>query len=265
MRNLKRSLNEAWRETIRGIFAAGFETSPRGKLTRELLQHTVCVDMRYPVLSVAKRQLSYRFMAAEAFWILSGDDTVGGIAPWNPRIAEFSDNGETFFGAYGPKIVSQLDYVINKLRTDSDSRQAGLTIWRECPPETKDVPCTVAAFVNIRNGKLNVHVFMRSSDAWLGLPYDVFNFSMLGHLICAKLNNSTTKPISPGVLYLTAASCHLYSYNWEDARVCSSAQDDGVYAPTPQPLYHDPDHLMQTLQMLRDTSKGDAMRWWEVK
>lgn len=256
------SLNEAWRMTVNNILMNGFEVSPRGKLTKELPQHTVTVDMRYPVLTFKDRSLSYRFMAAEAFWILSGDDTVAGIAPWNSRIAEFSDDGERFFGAYGPKIVSQLDYVIDKLTSDQDSRQAGLTIWRECPPQTKDVPCTIAAFANIRGGKVNIHVFMRSSDVWLGLPYDVFNFSMLGHLICAHLNNRNLE-VEPGTLYLTAASSHLYEPNWEDARLCAGGlQPTG--AETPEMLYRDPVHLMQTLQLLRDTRPGDPLRWWEV-
>lgn len=258
------TLDNAWKGTILSILSHGLEVSPRGKLTKELPQHTVAVGMRYPVLTVKDRSLSYRFMAAEAFWILSGDDTVAGIAPWNSRIAEFSDNGETFFGAYGPKIVSQLDYVVEKLVADPDSRQAGLTIWRECPPQTKDVPCTVAVFANIRQGKLNIHVFMRSSDVWLGLPYDAFNFSMLGHLICAKLNNKAINgTVEPGTLFLTAASSHLYEPNWEDARLCAGGLHP-VGAETPEQLYYDPVHLMEVLQMLRDTRPGDQLRWWEV-
>lgn len=258
------TLDNAWKGTILSILSHGLEVSPRGKLTKELPQHTVAVSMRYPVLTIKDRSLSYRFMAAEAFWILSGDDTVAGIAPWNSRIAEFSDNGETFFGAYGPKIVSQLDYVVEKLVADPNSRQAGLTIWRECPPQTKDVPCTVAIFANIRQSKLNIHVFMRSSDVWLGLPYDAFNFSMLGHLICAKLNNlAIPGTIEPGTLFLTAASSHLYEPNWEDARLCAGGLHP-VGVETPEQLYYDPVHLMEVLQMLRDTRPGDQLRWWEV-
>ena len=256
------TVSEAWKKTIIAILTYGLETSPRGKLTKELLQHTVVVNMRYPVLGIKDRSLSYRFMAAEAFWILSGDDTVIGIAPWNGRIAEFSDDGERFFGAYGPKIAAQLNYVIDKLVADPHSRQAGLTIWRECPPQTKDVPCTVAAFANVRDGKVNIHVFMRSSDAWLGLPYDAFNFSMLGHLICAHLNSRGLKA-APGLLYLTAVSSHLYEYNWGDAYRCVDAIET-TNAETPERLFQDPVHLMEVLRLLRDTRPGDQLRWWEI-
>jgi thymidylate synthase len=259
------SFNNVWAGTVQAILTGGQEVSPRGKLTKEIPQHTVAVPMRQPVLTIKDRMLNYRFMAAEAYWILSGDDSVAGIVPWNSRIAAFSDNGETFFGAYGPKIISQLDYVVNKLKTDPDSRQAGLTIWRENPTETKDVPCTVAIFANLRGRFLNIHVFMRSSDVWLGLPYDVFNFSMLGHLICSRLNidDQLDRLIEPGTLYLTAASSHLYEPNWEDARKCVSVNSLSTNGASPSALYLKEDTLMGMLKELRDTKPGDLLRWWE--
>ncbi len=275
--------SRTWLHAINDILTNGDLVSPRGKRTKEMPQRTIEVDMRRPVLRVPDRSLNYRFMAAEAFWILSGDDRVETIAPYNSRITEFSDDGERFFGAYGPKIQTQLPYIVEKLLADNDSRQAGLTIWRECPPQTKDVPCTVAIFFAIRGGKLNVHVFMRSSDVWLGVPYDVFNFSMLGHLVCGLLNEHVEPVpvvenhqltiehnvpkrypyISPGALFLTAASSHLYETNWDDAKLCLAAEP--LEQPeTPKLLWTDPHHLMDELEVLRDTRPGDPRRWWEA-
>jgi thymidylate synthase len=258
------NFSRTWLNAINDILTDGDLVSPRGKVTREIPQRTMVVDMRHPVLRVPDRSLSYKFMAAEAFWILSGDDRVETIAPYNSRIKDFSDDGERFFGAYGPKIKAQLPYIVEKLLADEDSRQAGLTIWRECPPQTKDVPCTVAIFFNIRNGKLNANVFMRSSDVWLGVPYDVFNFSMLSHLVCGLLNEHRpmTGLVSPGKLYLTAASSHLYETNWADAKLCL-ASDILKQPETDILLWNDAAHLMKVLAALRDSKVGDELRWWE--
>lgn len=253
-----------WLETINDILTNGGLIWPRGMLTMEIPQHTITVNMRRPVLRVPSRNLNYKFMAAEAFWILSGDDRVETIAPYNSRIANFSDDGEHFFGAYGPKIAAQLPYIIEKLIADKNSRQAGLTIWRESPPQTKDVPCTVAIFFAIRNNKVNAHVFMRSSDAWLGAPYDVFNFSMLSHLVCGLLNEHRllSDAVSPGKLFLTAASSHLYEVNWDVAKLCLGSEV--LEQPeTDILLWNDPRHLMETLAALRETKVGDPLRWWE--
>lgn len=260
------SFSETWVETLQTILTSGREVLPRGAKTREILHHTVEVNMRKPVLRVPERGLSYRFMAAEAFWILSGDDRVATIAPYNDRIASFSDDGERFFGAYGPKIRDQLHYVIEKLEADEDTRQAGLTIWRECPPQTKDVPCTVAIFFNIRQRLLNCHVFMRSSDVWLGLPYDVFNFSMLGHYVCGQLNTvrRARDVVAPGQLFLTAASSHLYATNYDAAGVCVNSYRPYDQIETPELLWVSPWTLMETLKEIRGSERGAACRWWEV-
>jgi thymidylate synthase len=41
-------------------------------------------------------------------------------------------------------IKQQLDYVVEALVKDNDSRQAVLTIWRPSPAPSKDIPCTVS-------------------------------------------------------------------------------------------------------------------------
>jgi len=260
-------LTSAWITTMNDIFHWGDEVAPRGKLTLELPQYTSVIDMRKPVVTSPERSLSYRFMAAEAYWILTGDNRVATIAPYNSRIAEFSDDGETFFGAYGPKIMEQLPGVVARLQQDPNTRQAGLTIWRENPPATKDVPCTVALWFQLRRGKLNCHSFMRSNDVWLGLPYDAFNFSMLAHLVCAELNSyNEDTVVEPGVLFHTAASSHLYDINWADAKTCIQAVGTvPEQNPTPAELYINQVQLMTTLKDLRESRKGDPIRWWELQ
>lgn len=266
-------MNAVWLDQLGNIMSGGDTVSPRGKETRELLHSTVTVDMRQPVLTVPERKLNYQFMAAEAYWILSGDNTVDGIAPWNKHIGQFSDDGVTFAGAYGPRINHQLDYVIDKLREDPDTRQAGLTIWTPNPAPSKDIPCTVAIWFQIRGtGRirdLNVSVFMRSSDVWLGLPYDVFNFSMLGYLVAATLN-STNKDgmiVLPNYLNLTAVSSHLYAANFEAAAdVLRSSLRHGAYRDghtVPSWMHNDPQLTMTTLLKLRDSKPGDEIRWWD--
>lgn len=259
------SLTDAWMYHVDQILNEGVAVAPRNQPTLELRQHTICFDAQRPVLKIPSRKLSYQFMAAEAYWILSGDDRVETIAPYNSRIAEFSDDGERFFGAYGPKIVGQLEYVIKKLIEDPNTRQAGLTIWRENPPATKDYPCTIAIFFNIRNRGLNVHVFMRSNDVWLGLPYDAFNFAMLGHLVCAHINETRLSDnfVSPNLVYVTAASSHLYLINRDDAIECLKTPKTDIQPPTPRSLWQDSAMCLDWLRTLRDTKPGAIERWWE--
>ena len=209
---------EAWLHLLQEVLEKGREVSPRGKKTLEIPCSTVVIDMTRPVVNVRERKLGYRFMCAEAAWILSGDDRVETIRPYSPQIASFSDDGVKFFGAYGPKFREQLDYVVGTLVEDTNSRQAVFNIWRENPPRSKDTPCTLSCAFMIRGGKLETYVTMRSNDIWLGTVYDVFNASMWSAYVALSINaayrkKGSNQSLELGDLYHTALSRHIYEEN----------------------------------------------------
>lgn len=242
--------NTEWQAALSALMQGGQSVSPRGIPCRELLGYQTVIPMNDPVVTIPQRKLGYKFMAAEAYWILSGDNRVATIAPYSKKIAQFSDDGKTFFGAYGPKIHEQLDYVTHKLRDDPYSRQAVINIWRENPPQTKDVPCTISVQWLIRDGKLHCIDTMRSSDIILGWPYDVFNFSMMSLWICCVLRTAYGLKLRLGNLYLTAGSLHLYESDEAVARQCI------------QTLYVPKSHVHHTLDYgAEHWAPGDVFLW----
>ena len=118
-----KTMNQAWADQVKLLaLKPTFITQPRGQATMEVIGAQVCVDMNHPVLSVESRELGYKFMAAEAWWILSGRDDVESIKPYSKDIEKFSDDGVKFFGAYGPKIRDQVNHVVKSLYQDPASR-----------------------------------------------------------------------------------------------------------------------------------------------
>jgi thymidylate synthase len=227
----------AWRNLLHRIMEHGTEVSPRGQLTKEIL-HTnlVQVDMARPVVMTPERKLNYRFMCAEALWILNGSNRLEPLARFIKRFEQYSDDGVTLFGAYGPPIAAQIDYVAQALLDDRETRQAVLTIWRQNPPKSKDIPCTVAMSFSIRHNMLHQHVYMRSSDAWLGIPYDMFSFSMVGLTLASyyndairKLETCNLRYVTPGVLSISMTSSHLYERDFEQVKLI-------LDSPCPQPV-----------------------------
>jgi thymidylate synthase len=183
--------------------------------------------MSHPTIMSKSRKLGYKFMVAEAYWILTGKNTVADISPYSKQISRFSDDNIYFSGAYGPKVVDQFTYVVDSLWNDCHCRQAVINIWRENPRGSKDIPCTLSLQFIIRDSRLNCVATMRSSDAWLGWVYDVFNFSMISAHVRQMLMGRDQEAISkrPGVepkyanlilgdLILTAGSQHLYDSDY---------------------------------------------------
>jgi thymidylate synthase len=118
--------------------------------------------------------------------------------------------------------------VHRKLRDDPDTRQAVITLWdpaldRHDPQPKRDYPCTVMLHFMIRGGKLTLRVHMRSNDVWLGLPYDVFQFTQLQLTLARALG------IEAGDYVHQASSLHLYE------RDLTAVSDLHPPAPDAQP------------------------------
>ena len=253
-----RAMDLVWLRLLRDVVKHGANVRPRGQLTKELLSSLIIVDMTRPILTIVERKMGYRFMCAEAAWLLSGDDRVATIAPYAPMISKFSDNGRTFFGAYGPKLRSQLNFVIKTLKADRDSRQAVINIWRENPPKTRDFPCTLSCQFMIRDNTLHAFVTMRSSDVWLGVVYDVPSMSMWAAYVLLSLKDETLKL---GNLYQVAASRHLYERNFDSAQKCLDKMTIGFqYAPFDSSEFKTPTDLINHLWKLARCEKTKH-RW----
>jgi thymidylate synthase len=224
MRLEKRTFGLLWQDLVRELFEAP-ESSPRGMKVREMTNVNIVIEhARHNVLVHPVRRLSYKFMVAEWLWIWFGREDVATIEQYNPHIAQFSDNGVDFNGSYGPPIERQWPYVRKLLEDDPDSRQAIISIYRQPQGPTKDVPCTISLQFLIRSGELHTIATMRSSDVWLGLPYDTFNFSMFGNILAAQLG------VSQGSLSFNLGSSHLYERDFEKAEaICGDV--DTIQSP----------------------------------
>lgn len=245
---------QTWLSLVRLILTDGQTQFPAGKETREVLNCSSSWSMVRPEIGVFARKLSKAFMYGEAAWILAGSNEVKNIAPFNKRISQYSDDGFTFFGAYGPKVAKQLPYVVQALKEDPSTRRAVLNIWRESPRLTKDYPCTLSLQWLIRDDQLLCFDTMRSSDIWWGVPYDVFNMSVISYVIWQELRETYPK-LQLGHLYLTACSQHLYSDFYQ------SAQNIIEEADRPGTVSH---HLGPNLIELLDLSdKKQAVNWRE--
>jgi len=195
--------------------------------TIEIVGDTIVCDMNCPVVTWTKRKVSFKYMTAEAAWILSGSNLVADIVPYNERLLKYSDDGLTFFGAYGPKVIGQINYIIETLAQDPSSRRAVLNIWRENPPVGKDTPCTLSAQFLIRNNTLDTVVTMRSSDVWLGLPYDIFTFSMIAGFVFLKLRSAGLKLSGLGSITNFAGSRHLYQQDVDKIKELKFIEEPG--------------------------------------
>lgn len=149
-------------------------TNPRARLSRSAARSTVVSAL------------------GELCWYLRGSDDVAHISYYVPQYQREAIDGR-LLGAYGPRLFEpsgsgQLHRVIDILKQKPDSRQAVVQLFdaRDLG-RTKDVPCTCTLQFLLREGQLELIVHMRSNDAFLGLPHDLFAFTMLQELVARSV------------------------------------------------------------------------------
>lgn len=242
----------------------GYFHSPRGLGTRELIGYTTTVNMQYPLVTWIERKLNYKFMVAEALWILEGRNDLESVGQYCKKYHEYSDDGMTLTGAYGPPFVEQVRYVVDALKKDNQSRQAVMTMWRQNPRDSKNIPCTIALQFMLRDELLHTNVFMRSSDAWLGWPYDVFCFTMMTLHVSLCLNGQDL-----GNLTIFAGSQHIYEENMARAIVVRDCDENRMNIPmiTHGLIYPDDikNNLRHILACSHNTIKHQFFKYlWEL-
>lgn len=156
----------------------------------------------------------------ELLWYLSGANDLDFIKYYIKKYEDETEDGKTVYGGYGPRLFNtrgqhnQITNVINLLRCKPTSRRAVIQIFDaiDISEPHKEVPCTCALQFLIRNSALHMFVCMRSNDAFIGLPHDVFAFTMIQELFARTLN------VELGEYSHAVGSLHLYKDRINDAK-----------------------------------------------
>tara|TARA_R100000908_G_scaffold18758_1_gene7315 strand:- start:950 stop:1666 length:717 start_codon:yes stop_codon:yes gene_type:complete len=153
------------------------------------------------------------YAAAEWAWYMTGDTNIKTLGKLYGKIPEIwkhmADDHGNVNSNYGYQWGrnSQLDYVIEKLRRDPDTRQATISIYdgKEHSLYSRDTPCTYAIQFTVVDNHLNMCVTMRSNDLWFGFCNDQYCFAQLQKLVAEETDYDL------GTYYHFAHNLHLYT------------------------------------------------------
>lgn len=207
----------AYAETLATLGRATKVPSRLGH-TREIMGfQLVITDPQWELIRCPTRRFNYRYMLAETMWHLQDRNDSGWLVKYNRGILDYLSDQEDILQvawAYGPEVNPQLKSLMAMMRAYPGTRRAVITI--PCRPANGMVmgtpPCpTVVQFLE-RNDQVHCFVYMRSNDAYMGLPYDLFMFMTWQQAVANALGKEV------GVYHHYAASMHLYHYHEEKAR-----------------------------------------------
>ncbi|MDO2969900.1 thymidylate synthase [Mycobacteroides abscessus] len=178
----------------------------------------VSLELTAPRCRLSRTETRRRSLAgiAELGWYLSGTTDSSMIVHWVSRYGDEVEEDGTIRGAYGPRMFgtgknAQFETVLRLLTDSSSSRRAVIQLFDASdlagPVRYKDVPCTSTLQFFLRDSRLHLIVTMRSNDAYVGLPLDVFAFTMLQELMAGELG------VEMGRYIHNVGSLHIYDSN----------------------------------------------------
>jgi len=222
-------------DLLRDIRDNGADRSDRtGTGTRSVFGRQLRFDLNegFPILTTKK--VHFKSVVNELIWFLSGDTNTqwlreNGVSIWDEWATEEGDLGP-LYGAQWVKWpkrdggeINQIDYVIDCLKNRPESRRILFHAWNVeyLPDETLSPqenvkagrmalpPCHLLYQFYVANGRLSAMLYIRSSDAFLGLPFNIASVSLLVHMLCQQVG------LEPGDVVVTMGDCHLYSNHAE--------------------------------------------------
>ncbi|UTX51009.1 thymidylate synthase [Candidatus Saccharibacteria bacterium TM7i] len=109
--------------------------------------------------------------------------------------------------------IDQIEDVINEIKTSPESRRLVVTAWNpEFVPTSALPPCHVLFQFYVANGRLSCHLYQRSADMFLGVPFNIASYALLTMMIAQQTD------LEPGELVMTFGDGHIYSNHFDQVR-----------------------------------------------
>ncbi|MEE4202714.1 MAG: thymidylate synthase [Halieaceae bacterium] len=230
---------QTYLDLLRDIRDHGVDRGDRtGTGTRSVFGRQLRFDLRrgFPLLTTKK--VHFKSVVNELIWFLSGDTNTrwlkeNGVSIWDEWATEEGDLGPLYgaqWRAWPTRdggSINQIDYVIDCLRNRPESRRILFHGWNVeyLPDESLSPqdnvregrmalpPCHLLYQFYVAEGQLSAQLYIRSSDVFLGLPFNIASVALLVHMLCQQCD------LRPAEVVVTLGDAHIYANHREQVDI----------------------------------------------
>jgi thymidylate synthase len=211
-----------YEDFMRHVFETGVPKPDRtGTGTVSVFGYQMRFDLTEGFPLVTTKKVHFRSVALELLWFLRGDSNVRwlqehGVTIWD----EWADENGDLGPVYGVQWrswptpdgghVDQIAEVVRLLREEPDSRRIVVSAWNVADlPKMALMPCHAFFQFYVSSGRLSCHLYQRSADVFLGVPFNIASYSLLTHMLAQQCD------LDVGELVWTGGDCHIYDNHRE--------------------------------------------------
>ena len=186
--------------------------------------------------AITTKKLAWKSVVSELLWFIEGTGDERRLAEilygsrdterstiwtgnaqatyWTPKANFPGDLGRVYGVQWRDwRGVDQLSKLIEGIKTDPNGRRHIITAWNVDELDQMALPpCHVLAQFYVSNGKLSCHMYQRSVDVFLGLPFNIASYALLTHLIAQVCD------LRVGELIISTGDTHIYSNHVEQVK-----------------------------------------------
>lgn len=185
-------------------------------------------DLRHGFPLLTTKKMPFNILMHELLWFVSGSSNIKYLQDhkihyWD----EFADKNLDLGPVYGVQWrhwkdthpdnksgeIDQLQWAIDQIRNNPNSKAIIVSAWNPADLEEMRLPpCHTMFQFDVTKGKLRMQLYQRSSDVFLGLPFNIAQYSMLLCMI-AKITGLEARE-----LVVSIGNAHLYNNHLEQAK-----------------------------------------------
>lgn len=193
----------------------------------------------FPCLTTKKLHL--KSIIYELLWFLRGDTNIkflkeNKVSIWDEWADENGDLGNIYGYQWRswPSLngggIDQIKQVLDSLKNNPDSRRHIVSAWNVSDIDNMALPpCHVLFQFYVADNKLSCHLYQRSADLFLGVPFNIASYALLTLMV------ANVTGLKYGEFIHTFGDLHIYSNHIKQAEL----QLKRTPYPLPQMIIND--------------------------
>jgi len=204
--------------------------------TRSVFGSHLRFDLSRGFPAITTKKLAWKAMVGELLWFLEGSSDErrlaeithsekGAVTIWTPNAfapywrdrAKFEGDVGRIYGVQWRRWikqdteVDQIATLINGIKTDPYSRRHIISAWNVAELDQMSLPpCHIMSqFYVSGDNRLSCHMYQRSVDVFLGLPFNIASYALLTYMIAQVCK------LEVGELIISTGDTHIYNNHIE--------------------------------------------------
>ncbi len=209
-------------ELLRHVVEHGVDRGDRtGTGTRGVFGYQMRFDLRDGFPLVTTKKVHLKSIIYELLWFLKGDTNVRylqehGVRIWNEWADEHGNLGPVYghqwrsWPDYHGGTIDQIAAVVEQIKSNPNSRRLLVSAWNVA--EVQDMalpPCHTMFQFHVAEGRLDLQLYQRSGDLFLGVPFNIASYALLLMMVAQVTG------LEPGEFIHTLGDAHIYHNHME--------------------------------------------------